>query len=141
MTTKLPRLLLPVLCAGLLLPGALSAAEKDQPSRPPKGEMREKMGDRMADKLGLTDDQKSRMKEINAQERAEMEALRSAGQAEQADRRAKAQAIHEKYRAQRDAILTPEQRAKAESMREKWEQRGERKGKGPGRPEKGGERL
>jgi Spy/CpxP family protein refolding chaperone len=67
-----------------------------------------------------------------------MEALRKSGQAEQEDRRAKVQAIHEKYRAQRDAILTPEQRVKAENMREKWQERGERKGKGkgPGRPEK-----
>jgi Spy/CpxP family protein refolding chaperone len=134
MTTKSLRLLLPVLCAGLLLPAAvLSAAENERPPRPPKGEQREKAGDRLADALGLSEEQKAKMKEIGAQERAELEALRNAGQAEQEDRRAKAQAIREKYRAQRDAILTPEQRTKAAAMREKWEQRGERKGKGPGR--------
>jgi Spy/CpxP family protein refolding chaperone len=137
MTTKLSRLLLPVLCAGLLLPAAATSAAEN--ARPPKGEQREKMGDRLAEALGLTDEQRAKMKEIGAQERAELEALRSAGQAEQEDRRAKAQAIREKYRAQRDALLTPEQRTKAASMREKWQQRGERKGKGPGRPEKGGD--
>ncbi len=123
---------------------ALRAADQARPDGPPPGERRERMGDRMGEALGLNDDQKAKMKAIGDQERSEMQALRADTSVSKEDRRAKAQAIHEKYKAQRDALLTPEQKAKADQFREKGRERME-KGGGPGmerrkeRREKAGE--
>lgn len=138
---KFRAFLLPAICAGLLLPAALSAAENDRPARPPQGEQRGKAADRMAAQLGLSDEQRTQMQEIATRERAELQALRDAGENAPEERRARAQAVREKYRAERDAILTPEQRTKAKEMRGKFQQRDGRKGKGPGRPKKGDEQL
>ena len=66
------------------------------------------------------------------------DALRQKGGAPE-EKRAEAKAIREKYRAQRDDILTPEQRTKAAQMREKLGPHGDRKGQGPGHREKAGE--
>lgn len=88
----------------------------------PGGERRERMqpgAERMAEVLGLNDEQKDKMKEISRQEQAELEALRESATGAKEAHRAKAKAIHEKYREQRRAVMTPEQRAKAETMREK----------------------
>lgn len=82
---------------------------------------REKMqegADRLADELGLSDDQRAKMKPLFEQERAEIDALRAAPSVAKEDRRAKAGAIHKKYRDLRDALLTPEQKAKADKLRE-----------------------
>ena len=81
---------------------------------------REKMqegADRLADELGLTADQRAKMKPLFEQERAEIDALRADTSIAREDRRAKAGAIHKKYRELRDALLTPEQKAKADKMR------------------------
>lgn len=125
---------------------ALRAADQARPDGPPPGERRERMGDRLAEALGLNDDQKAKMKAIGDQERSEMQALRADTALAKEDRRAKAQAIHEKYKAQRDALLTPEQKAKADQFREKGRERWEKGGPGgPGaerrkeRREKAGE--
>lgn len=128
---KNSRSLLLALSAMLLasLP-ALRAADQGRPDGPPPGERRERMGDRMAEALGLNDDQKAKMKAIGDQERAEMQALRDDASLAKEDRRAKAQAIHEKYKTQRDALLTPEQKAKADQFREKGRERWEKGGPG-----------
>jgi Spy/CpxP family protein refolding chaperone len=105
---------------------ALRAA--DTPGAP-EGERRERMqqgGERMAEALGLTEEQKAKMKEINQREKAELEALREGAAGAKEENRAKAKAVHEKYRAERNALMTPEQQAKAEKMRERMEKRGER---------------
>jgi periplasmic protein CpxP/Spy len=118
---KTHRFLLPALTALLLssLPVLRADERPNRPDGPPPGERREQMGARMAEALGLNDDQRVRLKAIGDQERAEMQALREDAATAKEDRRAKAQAIHEKYKAQRDAVLTPEQRAKADKMRER----------------------
>ena len=105
----------------------LRAADEIRPDGPrPMGEHRERMGERLADELGLTDDQKARMKAIGDQERSEREALKADTTLSKEDRHAKMKEIHEKYRSQRDAVLTPEQLAKAEKMRGKFEKRRDR---------------
>lgn len=73
----------------------------------------------MAEALGLSDDQKAKMKEIFQQEKAELDALRASAAGTKEENRAKGKAIRDKYREQRHAILTPEQRTKADQMHEK----------------------
>lgn len=108
----------------------VQAANETRPEGPPPGERRERMekgGERLAEALGLNEDQKLKMKAIGEQERAEMQALRDDTALSKEDRRAKAQSIHQKYKAQRDAILTPEQKVKAEQFREKGRERMEKR--------------
>jgi len=76
------------------------------------------MGDRMAEELGLTADQKARMKELNQQEKAELDALRGDTATAKEDKRARFEAIRKSYMDKRQAIMTPEQREKARQMRE-----------------------
>ena len=93
----------------------------------------ERRGDKLAEMLGLSEDQKSKMQAIGQQERDEMKILRSDSALSKEDRQSKMREIHEKYRTQRDAILTPEQRTKAEQlrgkMRDRMEDRQERREK------------
>jgi protein CpxP len=115
----------------------------------PGGERRERLqhgADRMAEELGLSDAQKGQIKELAQKEKAELDALRGSEVQDKEGRRAQARAIREKYREQRHAILTPEQRVKADKMREKFEKgrdrmdrRGER-GEGGEGGEGGGKR-
>jgi protein CpxP len=99
----------------------LSLAGENAPSG-----RREKMqagADRLAEELGLSDEQRAKLKPLFEQERTELEALRADTSLAKEDRRAKAGVIHRKYRELRDAILTPEQRAKAEQLRENFGKR------------------
>lgn len=118
------RFALPVFTAILLVAAPLVRAG-DEP-RPPMGERMQKGGERLAEELGLTDEQKAKMKEIGEQERSELEVLRADTALSNEDRHARMKEIREKYRGQRDAILTPEQLAKAEKMRGKMEKRRDR---------------
>jgi len=86
---------------------------------------REKMGERIADELGLTAEQRTKMKELNQAERAELKALRDSVAPVMKENRAKAQAIHQAYVEKRQALMTPEQREKAGKMREKMGKRRE----------------
>jgi Spy/CpxP family protein refolding chaperone len=107
----------------------LGVAEEAAPSS-----RREKMregADRMADELGLTDEQRAKMKPLMEQERTELEALRADTSLTKEARRAKAGEVHRKYRELRDAILTPEQRAKADKMRDNF---GKRRGEQGDKP-------
>jgi Spy/CpxP family protein refolding chaperone len=130
---KNSRSLLLALSAVLIsLTPALRADDQARPDGPPPGERRERMGDRMGEALGLSDDQKAQMKAIGDQERAEMQALRADTALAKEDRKAKVQVIHQKYKAQRDALLTPEQKVKADKFREKGRERMEKGGFGDG---------
>jgi protein CpxP len=95
----------------------------------PAGERREKMkenGERMAEALGLNEEQKTKMKALFEQEKAELDALRAGASETKEALKGQAQEIRKKYREQRLALMTPEQRVKAEEMRGKMEKRGER---------------
>jgi Spy/CpxP family protein refolding chaperone len=107
----------------------LGVAEETAPSAR-REKMREGAG-RLADELNLTDDQRAKMKPLFEQERAELEALKADTSLAKEERRAKARAVHRKYRDLRDALLTPEQRAKAEKLRENF---GKRRGEPGDKP-------
>ncbi len=92
---------------------------------------REKMGDHMAEELGLSAEQKAQFKEINQQEKAELEALHKDTAMAKEDRHAKAEAIRKSYMEKRQALMTPEQREKAGKMREKMEKRREERQEKP----------
>ena len=94
----------------------------------------------LREQLGLTDEQVEKLKPIFAAQREEMAAKRKElGQdADRAKVREAMQAIREKYKAQIEAVLTPEQKEKLAKLRERGPggpggQGGEgRKGKGKG---------
>jgi Spy/CpxP family protein refolding chaperone len=135
-----PRFLLVALSAALLSLPSLSAADAPAGGPPdgPRGERREKMGERMAGELGLSADQQAQMKQLNQQEKAELEALRENTALAKEDKRAQLDAIRKSYMEKRQAIMTPEQREKARHMREKMGKRMEER-RGEGRPERRGE--
>lgn len=93
------------------------------------GERRERLqqgADRMADELGLSDEQRASIKGLAQQEKTELDALRDNTALTKEARQTQKHAIREKYHAQRQAVLTPEQRAKAEKMRGKFEKHRDR---------------
>ncbi len=116
------------LAIGLMLAALPATYAADESATPPpspeaRRERMEKAADRMAEELGLTDDQKTKWKAIGAQEKSELDALRSDTSVAREDRRAKVGEIRQKYKAQRDALLTPEQKDKADKFRERMEKR------------------
>jgi Spy/CpxP family protein refolding chaperone len=116
---------------GLALLSGLLAAAVDAPPPPatpghpppPRGELAPRAHTRLADQLGLTADQQAKFDELRQKQRAELDALRDNPELTPADRRAKARAIGENYRAQRHALLTPEQQQKADELRARMPER------------------
>lgn len=111
-------------------PGA--AAPED---RPAPREMRERVGEKMAERLNLTDAQKQQMKALREQHQAAMEALQKDGEQARAQFREKAEALKKQFRDQRRALLTPEQLKIADEMEQKMrehrKERAEHRGPGP----------
>ncbi|MBX3737110.1 MAG: hypothetical protein KF715_10495 [Candidatus Didemnitutus sp.] len=96
--------------------------------RPPRGEM---LGARMAKELGLSEDQEKQIKAINESYRPQLEAIREDKSLSRDQKREKSQALNKEREAKVDAVLTPEQRTKAQAMREKMKERmKDRKGHG-----------
>jgi len=93
-------------------------------------ERRQEMGERMAKELGLTADQKTKMKGLLRQQRTAAEAIMDDEALSRDQRRAKLRELGQNNEAQRRAVLTPEQQKKADEMRararEKFEHRRER---------------
>jgi Spy/CpxP family protein refolding chaperone len=128
-----------VLAFGLVLPSAVLRAEDAPPAqkeRGPKGDREEMMKER----LGLSDDQAAKIKQIHADSREEMKKLKDDENLSREDKMARRKELHEATRAKVDAVLTAEQRTKAEEMRKKGEQMRKEKGYGPGEGGKGGKR-
>lgn len=98
--------------------------------RPPRMEM---MGERVAKQLGLSEDQQKQIKAINESYRPQLDALRDDASLTNEQRREKFQALQKERVAKVDAVLTPEQRTKAQEMRAKHPGRAkhQRDGKGP----------
>lgn len=128
---------------------ALRAQSEDTPPPParqgPGGGERGERGNpaerlaRLKEALGLTDAQVEQLKKIFAAEREEIAAKRKElGQdADRAAIREAMQAIREKYKAQIDAVLTEEQRAKFAEMNKRGPRPGGPDGEGKPRKEKG----
>lgn len=112
-----------VLALGFALP---SIRAEDAPPPPkkehgPKGDP----GKMMKEKLGLTDEQAAQIKKIHEDARAQLEKLREDESLSKEDKMAERKKIHEATKAKVDAVLTPEQREKAEEFRKE-------RGDGPG---------
>jgi len=106
-----------------LLAAVPSLVRADTPPPEARRERMQEGAQRMADELGLTEDQRAKWKSYADQERAELEALKADTSAAKETRRAKAGEIRQKYRELRQAVLTSEQRAKADQMRDRMEKR------------------
>jgi len=136
-------------CAGMLAGAAMAqtdaapAAPQGQMQGPPPGGRGGMGGDpakrleMMQKRLKLSDDQTAQVKAIFDDGRSKMEALRSNTALAPQDRRTQGRALMEQENAKVEAVLTPDQKAKYEEMREKqrerMEQGGGRRG-GPGGP-------
>jgi Spy/CpxP family protein refolding chaperone len=110
---------------------------EDAPAQPPadKPEQRHERGpgammERAAKELGLTDDQQAKWKDIGAQEKTAMDALKADTTVAKEDKRAKMREINKSFADQRRAILTADQAAKFDEMRAKMRERGPRPPKG-----------
>ncbi|MBA4135926.1 MAG: hypothetical protein C0518_01265 [Opitutus sp.] len=124
--------------AALSLPAVSFAqpARADRGDRPMHREMRDRMGEKVAEKLQLTDAQKQQMKALREQHEAAMKALRAESEGARKQNREKAQALQKQFRDQRRALLTPEQLKIADEMeakmkehrQERAEHRAERRG-------------
>jgi len=110
-----------ILTLAALLAAVPTIIRADEPSPEARHEKVKEGGQRMADELGMTADQREKWKSYAEQERAELDALKADTAVAKEARRAKAGEIHKKYRDLRQAVLTPEQRVKADQMRERME--------------------
>lgn len=131
------RILLAAALAGaaLTLPLTSQAQPDHRPGRPPRGEHREEMGRKMAEYLGLTDAQKTQLKQIHRAHRDAMEKLQDDESLTRKQFREQMAALQKSFQEQRRAVLTPEQQKKADEhrarMQELRKERHERRGHGP----------
>jgi Spy/CpxP family protein refolding chaperone len=125
-----------VIALGLALPATVIRAEDGPPPSKkepgPKGER----GEMMKEKLGLTDAQAEQIKKIHEDERTQLRALRENEDLPKEEKRAELRKIREATKTKVDALLTPEQKTKADKMREEMkermeERRAEKGEKGP----------
>lgn len=117
------------LAAALIIPN-VNAQEKNHRKGPGPGGERPG-AERMMDELGLNADQAEKVKAIHEAERAQREAIRADASLSREQKMEKAKALRESTVQQVDAILTPEQRTKAQAMRAKMQERmKERRAKG-----------
>jgi Spy/CpxP family protein refolding chaperone len=93
-------------------------------------------GDRMAEELKLTDEQKTKMRTFREEQRKKAEEIRKDTSLTQEQKHEKAAALRKEGDAKMKEILTSEQYAKWEKSRENWKkgpaapgERGQRKGK------------
>ena len=73
--------------------------------------------DRIANQLGLSDDQKAQMKKMHEDQAAQMKALKADTSLTADQRKAKAKEIHQQHMSQMEGMLTPDQKAKWEQMK------------------------
>ena len=104
----------------MLVAGAVQAQDKQE------GGKRHHRGGRemVAKQLNLTEDQKTKFKSINEAERKEMQAIKSTGSLTQDQAKAQRKQLHEKYKAQRESILTADQKAKLATLKKEGKQKG-----------------
>jgi Spy/CpxP family protein refolding chaperone len=93
----------------------------------------ERGGDRFATELNLTADQKAKLQSIREAQKAEMQNLKKSGNVTPEQRKA----LHEKYKAQTDAIYTPAQKEQLNKKREEWKENA-KEGKGKEFGKRGG---
>jgi Spy/CpxP family protein refolding chaperone len=79
--------------------------------------------------LNLTDAQKTQLKSLREAEKKDMNALKTSGNVTPEQRKA----LHEKYRSQFDAVLTPAQKDELNKKKAEWKAKGDKDGKGFGK--------
>jgi Spy/CpxP family protein refolding chaperone len=131
-TTKL---LLPLAGLALLaIPTLRADADAGPEARPEKRdrmidrmldqrERRQEMGERIAKELGLSAEQKTKMKSLLRQQRAAAEAIMDDEKLTRDQRRDKLRELGQNSENQRRAVLTPEQQKKADEMRARARER------------------
>ena len=72
----------------------------------------------LAEKLNLTDDQKTKLKPILQDEAQQMKAVHEDASLSPDQKHAKMKSIHESFRGQINGVLTPEQQAKWKQMKQ-----------------------
>ena len=92
-------------------------------------------GGKFATELNLTAEQKAKLKELREAQKKEVEALKQNGEVSKEQRKA----VHEKYKAQYAAILTPAQKEEMNKKREERKAKG-KEGKGKSFEKRGGHR-
>ena len=85
--------------------------------------------------LNLTADQKAKLQSIREAQKKEMQELRKSGSVTPEQRKA----LHEKYRAQFDAVLTPAQKEQFQKQRQEWKEKAGKGEFGQGFNKRGGE--
>jgi Spy/CpxP family protein refolding chaperone len=96
---------------------------------------RHERGGKFVTELNLSAEQKTKLQSIREAQKKEMEALKLNGQVSQEQRKA----IHEKYKTQFDAVLTPAQREEMNKKKEEWKAK-DKEGKGFGKRGNAGRR-
>lgn len=102
---------------GLTLTGALLTAGLAFAAGPQGVGPHCRLGDRMAQNLGLSETQKAQVKGICERYAGELRQLWRDERAARAARRARAQELHSRMQAEIERVLTPEQRQKLQQMR------------------------
>src|SRR5829696_6355596 len=96
----------------------------------------ERGGDRFGKESNLTAEQKAKLQTIREAQKKEMEALKQNSQSNNEQRKA----IHEKYKSQFEAVLTPAQKEEMAKNRKEWKEKS-KDGEGKGFGKKGGDRA
>lgn len=115
-----------------------AAPQADAPQAPPArtGHWHGRDGDgdgrlrHLSRELKLTDDQKAKLKPIFESEWQEMKPVRNDTALSREQKHEKMKGIHEKYQAQVEGVLTPEQQEKWKKMQQKRMERHEKMEKG-----------
>lgn len=102
-----------------VLPLSSIHAQAAEAPKPHKGMNAEERVAKMKTKLGLTDDQATQIKAIFAEQKAALEPIYKDQSLSKEQKREKAKPIMDAGKAKIDAVLTPEQKAKAEEARKK----------------------
>jgi Spy/CpxP family protein refolding chaperone len=94
----------------------------------------------MKKELGLTDAQAEQMKAIHAASREQLKAIKENESLSKEEKKAAAMKLHEETKAKVGALLSPEQKAKFEKVREGMKEHMKDRRDGPGGPGEKGEK-
>lgn len=112
-----------ILAGALCLPPAVRAADTTETTKPATGERGERLRERMqkiATELNLTDDQKQQLKPIVQAEIEKLKELHANKSLSREQKRAQFKAARAEFAPKVKNILTPEQFAKWEQLREEF---------------------
>ncbi len=111
--------------------GGANGGQRQQPTP----EQRQQRAEKFAEKVGLSDAQKTQLADLEKQRASALKAVRDDTTLTKDQQRAKVKEIEQSFRDKDKAVLTPEQQAKAEELRK--QQKGKH-GEKPSAPPTGG---